>query len=85
MPPKDIIEAFVRIDDPKTMRQFFREIFSRAEQTDIALRWSLMTLLHQKMPQRKIASHLGVSLCKITRGARIVKNETSVTNRLLNE
>lgn len=77
--------VFCRIENPKEMRAFFEELFTPAERKDFSLRWELMKLLKQGMPQRKIASELGISLCKITRGAKILRNPKSVTNRILNQ
>jgi TrpR family trp operon transcriptional repressor len=81
---RELAEAFSRIKDPRAMRQFFEEIFTPAERSDLALRWELMKLLRQGRPQRAIAAELGISLCKITRGAKIIHDPKSITNQLLN-
>ena len=65
------------------MKKFFSEIFTPAEIQDVALRWRLMTMLHEGVPQREIADDLGISLCKITRGSKVLKDRGSVTKRLL--
>jgi TrpR family trp operon transcriptional repressor len=65
------------------MTKFLGEIFTSHELRDLALRWQLMTMLHQGMAQRRIAAELGISLCKITRGARVMKNSRSMTRRLM--
>jgi TrpR family transcriptional regulator, trp operon repressor len=79
----EIIKVFTSIDDIRTMKELFEEIFTGSEIQDVALRWRLMTMLHQGIPQRQIASDLGISLCKITRGAKIIKNKRSATRKLL--
>jgi TrpR family trp operon transcriptional repressor len=81
----EIAKVFCRIDDIQVMKEFFDEIFTPAERRDFALRWELMKLIRQGMPQRQIASKLRISLCKITRGAKIVKNQDSVTNQIMND
>jgi TrpR family trp operon transcriptional repressor len=81
---RELAETFSRIGDSGAMRQFFDEIFTPAERNDLVLRWELMKMLAQGKPQRAIAAELGVSLCKITRGAKIVHNPKSITNQLLN-
>jgi len=81
----DIAEAFCVIESLGAMRRFFDEIFTPAERKDLALRWELMKMLAEGMPQRAIASKLGISLCKITRGAKIVHDPGSVTNRILKQ
>jgi TrpR family trp operon transcriptional repressor len=65
------------------MRQFFEEIVTSAERHDLALRWELMQLLHKGLPQRDIAEQLGISLCKITRGAKILKQKDSMSRKML--
>jgi TrpR family trp operon transcriptional repressor len=80
---RDLAEAFCSIKDPALMQEFFSEIFTPAEVDDFVLRWRLMELLNQGFTQREIASRLGVSLCKITRGSRILRSGTSITERIL--
>jgi TrpR family trp operon transcriptional repressor len=48
-----------------------------AELENLELRWQLLRLLAGGVPQREIASRLGISLCKITRGSRILKDRES--------
>jgi TrpR family trp operon transcriptional repressor len=42
-----------------------------------------MEMLRRGHSQRDIASRLGVSLCKITRGSKVLKTSGSVSNRIL--
>lgn len=65
------------------MEKFLREIFTPGELHDLALRWELMRRLSQGVPQRQIAGEMGISLCKITRGAKILKAENSITRSIL--
>lgn len=71
------------LDDMKVIERFFDEIMTPAEKKALALRWELMKLLKEGVSQRRIAAELGISLCKITRGSRIIKDPDSVTNMLL--
>jgi len=79
----DLVDAFAGIADRATMERFFAEIFTPAERRTLALRWRLMELLVAGVSQREIAVRLGVSLCKITRGSRILKGRRSVARSLL--
>ena len=79
----ELVAIFSRIQDQKVMNKFFQEIFTDAERSDLDLRWELMKRLHEGVAQREIASELGISLCKITRGSKIVKSKTSTTNKIL--
>lgn len=79
----DLVSAFSQINDKKKMRQFIEEIFTPAERRDFSLRWRLMQLLRDGMPQRQIAEALKISLCKITRGSKVLKNHNSVASNIL--
>ncbi|HPS56171.1 MAG TPA: Trp family transcriptional regulator [Sedimentisphaerales bacterium] len=82
---KEVIGIFTNIKDVDTMEKFFGEIFTPSEIKTIVLRWQLMKMVNQKVPQRDVASKLGISLCKITRGAKILKDPDSVSSKLLNK
>ena len=82
---KELINIFSKIKDPSTMDKFFGEIFTPSEVKTIILRWQLMKMVNQKVPQREVAAKLGISLCKITRGAKILKKPDSVSNQILNK
>lgn len=81
----ELIELFKKVDDHETMTRLFREIFTEKEISDIVLRWELMKGLYRGETQRSIAARHGISLCKITRGSRLLKDPNSVINRLLCE
>ena len=76
-------ETLCSIDDSDKMHTFLQEILTPAEYHDLALRWELMERLLEGHTQRQIASDLGISLCKITRGAKILKKQGSVTKQYL--
>ncbi|MEJ5259532.1 MAG: Trp family transcriptional regulator [Anaerohalosphaeraceae bacterium] len=78
-----LVEALCHIRLPEEMKQFLAEILTPAELHDLSLRWQLMRMLSERVPQRQIASDLKISLCKITRGSKILKNPDSITNRYL--
>jgi TrpR family trp operon transcriptional repressor len=77
------IDQDVRPDRGMKTMQILGEILTRSEITDLTLRWKLMKMLKSGVPQRKIASELGISLCKITRGARVLKDPGAVANRYI--
>ena len=84
-PNNEVIKIFSDIADARTMRRFFNEMFTPAEIQDVALRWRLMKLLHEGNTQRDIARRLGISLCKITRGSKVLKARNSVSKRILEQ
>jgi TrpR family trp operon transcriptional repressor len=71
------------IDSPAVMRRFLSELHTPAELEDLVLRWRLMRMLRMGRTQREISHELGISLCKITRGSRILKDRHSVTNKVM--
>lgn len=80
-----VAEVLSEIRAPEEMRQFLGELLTPGEVRDITLRWKLLEMLADGVPQRKIAEELKVSLCKITRGSRILKQRGAVTNRVLRD
>lgn len=80
---QELVDILMDIKDRELMRRFLVEIFTPAEVEAVVLRWELLKLLHQGVPQREISKRLGISLCKITRGSRELKKETSALKELL--
>ncbi len=80
---QSVAALFARVNDPRDMRRMLDEILTPAELHDLALRWQLVQRLHAGVPQRRIATDLGISLCKITRGSRILKQPQGVIRGIL--
>ena len=76
-------EAVALVTDPRELEAFLSELLTPTELHDLVLRWELLELLEQGVSQRKVAAKLGISLCKITRGAKILKRSGSVAARVL--
>ncbi len=81
----ELIEVFAKTNSKDKMQQLFEELFTMKEKYDFALRWRLMKDLYCGIPQREIAQDLGISLCKITRGSKILKNKDSIIKALIEE
>lgn len=71
------------IESSEEMRTFLKELLTPGEVRDITLRWRLLERLSEGVTQRRIAEELRISLCKITRGSKILKQRGAVTARLL--
>jgi len=80
---QELLTVFTKITDPQEMEVFFREIFTPKELETLVLRWQLLKDLYEGQSQRSIAAKHRISLCKITRGSKILKKENSVTKRIL--
>ncbi|MGC9324998.1 MAG: Trp family transcriptional regulator [Desulfomonilia bacterium] len=75
--------VFASITDINEMASFFDEIFTPKEIQDFRLRWQLLKELHEGQTQRSIAAKYKISLCKITRGSKILKKKNSTTKKIL--
>ena len=80
----ELLKVMSSIDNLDDLNRFFTDIFTPAELDDISLRWRLLKDLHKGLTQRKIADKYGISLCKITRGSKILKNKDSIVLKILN-
>ena len=78
-----VAEVLSAIKSAGEMRLFLNELLTPGEIHDITLRWRLLELLADGVSQRKIAEELKISLCKITRGSKILKQKGAVTSRVL--
>jgi len=84
--PQDIAELAALIEVAAAggnLAKLLDELLTPAELRDLCLRLCLLRQLVNGEPQRKIAETLGISLCKITRGSRILKNPNSISAKLL--
>lgn len=79
----ELLEAILLIKSKEELKLFFEEILTDAEIEDITKRWSLMKDLLNGISQRNIAKKYGISLCKITRGSKVLKNENSISKKLI--
>ena len=82
---EDLISIFAKTTDPEEMKKLFEEMLTPSERKDLVLRWNLMKDLYRGLPQREIANSYGISLCKITRGSKILKQTDSYCKRLLSD
>jgi len=79
----ELASALAEAKDPQLIKDFLGRLLTPAETADIAARWALVKALEQKIPQREIAKTLGLSLCKITRGSREMKNPSQAFQKML--
>jgi Trp operon repressor len=72
-----------KIKDSKLMDKFLEDILTPAEYEEVVTRWQIIKLLTQGMPQREIAAYLKVSIAKITRGSRELRDKNGGFWRVL--
>jgi len=82
---QELLKIISSLNDLDELNRFFNDIFTPAELDDISLRWKLLKDLHKGITQRKIAEKYGISLCKITRGSKVLKDKNSVVLKVLNQ
>jgi len=79
----ELASALAAANDADLIKDFLSRLLSPSELADVAARWALVKALERKTPQREIAKNLGLSLCKITRGSREMKNPNQAFQKIL--
>ncbi len=82
---EELIDIFVQTNDRKSMVLLFQEIFTPKEIDTLTLRWQLLKDLYEGKTQRKIATDRKISLCKITRGSKLLKKKGSYLKKVLDD
>jgi TrpR family transcriptional regulator, trp operon repressor len=80
---KELAKVFSHIENEKEMEKFLIEILTESELEALHFRWRLMEDLYHGETQRHIAEKHHISLCKITRGSKILKDTKSISLKLL--
>jgi TrpR family trp operon transcriptional repressor len=65
------------------MDEFMEDILTPTELEKIVTRWQIIKQLSRGVPQREIAKKLGVSIAKITRGSRELRDKKGGFNQVL--
>lgn len=80
---KELANVFSQIENGTEMEHFLKEILTESELEALIFRWRLMQDLYHGETQRHIAEKHHISLCKITRGSKILKDPKSISLKLL--
>lgn len=59
----------------KLLHEFLLDLLSPLEYQDLAVRWQIVRQLQKRVPQRKIAKNLRVSVATVSRGSRELLNK----------
>ncbi len=81
----ELLNTFTEITNKDEMRKFLGEILTDKERESVALRWQVLKGLNAGKSQRDIAKEYHMSLCKITRGSKILKNNESICKKFINK
>ena len=79
----EISEILSKNSDKKEIEKFLSELLTSSEIDAISKRWRILNLLSKGETQRSIVKDLNVSLCNVTRGAKILKNKNSVSVKFI--
>jgi TrpR-related protein YerC/YecD len=81
---KDLIEAFLALEDADECRRFLMDICTPKEIADLSDRWQIARLLDEgKLSYREIHAETGVSVTTIGRVARFLQQENYQGYRVL--
>ncbi len=79
----EICTLISRSGDPVLIKEFLNCLLTKTETEEIARRWILVQELDMGTTQREIARKYNMSLCKITRGSRELKKDSSAFRKML--
>lgn len=80
---KGFYEALAGVTDVRDMQRFMKELLTPKELEDVSRRWQILTDLCLGVPQREIAERHQMSLCKITRGSRVLHEKGSICKAMI--
>lgn len=80
---KTIASLLLELKNEDEITKFFNEIFTPNELETLSKRWRILKMLADKKTQREISSALNVSLCKVTRGSKILKDKNAIVTKFL--
>ena len=80
---QELFEVLAGITDTRKMRRLMQELLTPKELEDVLRRWQILNDLYQGIPQREIAERHKMSLCKVTRGSRVLQSGNSVCRAVI--
>lgn len=72
---EDLLKIVLSIKDKEELKSFIDDMFTEKEVEDVVQRYLLMDDLYRGKSQRDIARDRSMSLCKITRGSKMLKKK----------
>lgn len=79
----ELFKVIKELDTPEEINQLFNEILTKSEMEVLSKRWHILNMLNDGCTQREIAKELKVSLCKVTRGSKILKDKNAIVTKFL--
>ena len=78
---EEITNFILKLNSKEEAQAFLKEMLSEAEMSALSKRWRIMSMLAEGRTQRDIVKELKVSLCKVTRGSKLLKDKNSVITK----
>ena len=78
---EDLLDIVLGIKDKEDLKSFIEDMFTDKEMEDVVQRYLLMDDLYKGKSQRDIARDRFMSLCKITRGSKMLKKKNGFMRR----
>lgn len=82
---KEISEMIKGLKSDSEVTRLLNELLTESELDTLSKRWRIVKMLNSGLTQREIAKELKVSLCKVTRGAKILKKPDSMVRKFLKQ
>lgn len=79
----ELFGLFPRLKTAGEAESFLRDLLTSSELDQVAERWQIVKRLAKGLPQRKVKEELNVSIEKVTRGAKAVKDSKGGFNLFL--
>ena len=82
---EEITNFILKLNSKEEAQAFLKEMLSEAEMSVLSKRWRILSMLAEGRTQRDIVKELKVSLCKVTRGSKLLKDKNSVITKYFME
>ncbi len=82
---RELVGVFAGIKSPEEMDRFLHEILTPKELEDVWRRWQILNEISEGFPQREIAERHQMSLCKVTRGSKVLRKPQSICRKIINQ
>lgn len=78
---EELLDIVLSIESKEDLKAFIDDMFTEKELEDVVQRYLLMDDLYKGKSQRDIAKDRSMSLCKITRGSKMLKKKDGFMHR----
>ena len=82
---EDLLNIVLSIKDKEELKSFIDDMFTEKEVEDVVQRYLLMDDLYKGKSQRDIARDRSMSLCKITRGSKMLKKKDGFSRKVFSD